>query len=181
MWKCKCECGGSPIVSGRNLRTGNSKSCGCTRYVARRGPFKHGEGGTRLYKIWACMKSRCLNSKDVEKFKLYGGRGITVCNEWSNDYMVFRNWALSNRYAENLTIDRIDNNGNYCPENCRWIPHKEQCMNRRSNHWVTENGETLSILQWANKLGVSHSLIITRLKNGGSVYDGVENPLAPNN
>ena len=101
----------------------------------------------RLYMIYYHIKTRCFNKKDI-RWKHYGGRGITICKEWKNDYLSFKNWALSNGYKQNLSIDRIDNDGNYCPENCRWSTTKEQCNNKRNNLHITAFGETKTISEW---------------------------------
>jgi len=127
------------------------------------GKVIHNGKGTRLYRIWKIMKTRCYN-KNFHKYPRYGGRGIVVCEEWKNSFISFRNWALENGYADNLTIDRINNNGNYEPSNCRWVTNKIQANNRVSCHLITYKGETHNITEWAEKLGMKFCVLDNRIK-----------------
>jgi len=118
----------------------------------------------RLYGIWYTMKTRCYKEKCIN-YKNYGGRGITVCNEWQSDFENFYNWALENGYVEGLSIDRIDNNKGYSPENCRWATRIEQANNQRSNHLITYNGKTQTLKQWADELKIPYTSLKSRINN----------------
>lgn len=123
LWKCQCECGNECIAKTSDLTRGSTTSCGCNR-------GKHHMTDTRLYRIWKGMKSRCYYPNN-DNYDYYGGRGIEICEEWRDNFEEFRNWALQNSYNDDLSIDRIDVDGNYEPSNCRWVDWKTQCNNRR--------------------------------------------------
>ena len=156
LWLCKCECGKTTIVRGGNLTSGNTTSCGCK---------DHHLAKTRIYDIWHGMKSRCYRKNHVH-YKNYGGRGISVCDEWKNDFMSFYDWAIKNGYDDSLTIDRINNDGNYCPENCRWVTQQEQMNNTRFNRNITFNGETHTLTEWSRICGISISSLYYRIRSG---------------
>lgn len=132
-YTCKCDCGNLKTVRAGDLRSGRTTSCGCygQKMLEENRKFEHGLSNTRLYSIWDGMKKRCYSPKH-ESYKYYGGRGITICDEWRNNFKLFYDWALDNGYKEYLTIDRIDVNGNYEPSNCRWVTMKEQAKNKRT-------------------------------------------------
>lgn len=161
LWECVCDCGKKTIVRSGDLRRGKSKSCGCVQK-------KHGGHRTRLYRIWGGMKTRCYNKSD-HVYPLYGGRGITICPEWRDSFETFRDWAMANGYQEGLTIDRIDVNEDYKPENCRWVTVKEQENNRRNNRKITFKGETKTLSQWSAETGINRGTIQWRLNHGWTV------------
>jgi len=167
-WKCKCDCGKITVVQSHHLRRGNIKSCGCLNQEVK---TKHGmsskKNKQRIYRIWESMKARCFNINH-RHYNRYGGRGITICDEWKNDFQAFYDWAMSNGYQDNLTIDRINNDGDYEPENCRWVTYEEQNNNTRQNVTITLNGETHTVAEWVRITGIPRNTIIYRLKNGKS-------------
>ena len=167
VWKCRCECGNFTNVRGSHLTRGSVKSCGCLRKVTGTDNrnYKHGMHNSRIYRIWALIKKRCYNKKD-EHYPNYGGRGITVCDEWLHDFQAFYDWSMANGYADDLTIDRKDNDGNYEPGNCRWTTSKEQANNRRSTVHITVNGITKNTTDWAKTIGVGRSTIRRHIKKG---------------
>lgn len=128
--------------------------------------YKHGGKGTRLYRIWQMMKNRCHNPK-TSRFPDYGGRGITVCDEWKDDFQAFHDWAMANGYEDHLTIDRKDNDKGYSPENCRWTTALVQGNNSRHNHMITHNDKTQSLSDWARELGFSFHTLSNRINRYG--------------
>lgn len=168
-YKCQCECGNETIVYQGKLTSGQTKSCGCLT-------LKHGMYNTRLYNIWRGMIKRCylITSKD---YKRYGARGIKIYESWRKDFINFYNWAISNGYADNLSIDRIDSNESYIPSNCRWVNASKQANNRSSNQLITYNGETHNITEWAKKLNIKRHVIYQRLKANWSIEKALEKGL----
>lgn len=165
-WNCVCDCGNKKVVAGYHLTGGKIQSCGCYRLSQLRNKVTtHGMSKTRIYHTWVHMKQRVTNENN-KKYGIYGGRGIKLCSEWK-DFQGFYEWAMANGYRENLSIERIDVNGDYCPQNCTWIPLEKQAKNRRSNHYLTWNGETKTITEWGHSLGIKPSVIFTRVDRYG--------------
>jgi hypothetical protein len=177
-WNCKCLCGNIVDVAQYNLKIHITQSCGCLqKEQVSQASKTHGLSETRLYKIWAGIHKRCTNP-NTSNFYLYGGRGITVCEEW-NDFIPFKIWALNNGYQNNLTIERKDTNGNYNPKNCTWATRKEQANNRRNNIKISAFGETKNIRAWSqdNRCKVLEGTLRSRLKKGISIEEAFKNEL----
>lgn len=148
--ECLCSCGNTVIVRVDHLKSGRTTSCGCFRKsVSAKRLTKHGECGTAIYGVWSGMKQRC-NDPGCRIYPRYGGRGITVCQEWIDAFEVFRDWALANGYARGLEIDRIDNDGNYEPSNCRFVDRRTNMRNTSTARMVTAFGETKCVTAWAD-------------------------------
>ena len=144
----------------------------CKGYkVVKLGSSTHNDTKTRLFKIWSGMKERCYRTNH-KHYKSYGGRGIEICTEWKDDYLTFKQWALCNGYKENLTLDRINVNGNYEPQNCRWITVKEQMNNKRNNHLIKIEGEILTISQISEKYNIPKSTVRWRDNNNRNIITG---------
>lgn len=143
----------------------------------RKANSKHGYSNKeRLYETWCHIRQRCNNPND-RVYPLYGGRGIKVCGAWMSDYQSFRNWAMDNGYREDLTLDRIDNNGDYCPENCRWVDRKTQANNRRTNRLITYNGITHTLSEWSEITGIKWCTILARINKGWSTEKALYTPV----
>ena len=176
-WLCKCDCGNEAIVIGKSLRRGATRSCGCLHsdeLIERN--IKHEQSGTRLYNIWGLMMQRCYNPK-TKCYLDYGGRGITVCSEWRKDFQAFRDWSMKNGYADNLTIDRINNDKGYSPNNCRWSTRKEQANNTRRNHYISYNGESHTLAEWAEIIGMLPDTLECRIRRGWDTTKALTTPL----
>lgn len=171
-WRCRCECGTVKNVRQGYLTRGVVKSCGCLhRYMLENGLHRqvHGDRGKRLYGIWKGMRERCF-TRTSKNYQRYGGRGITVCGEW-NDYSAFKEWALANGYREDLTIDRINVNGNYEPENCRWVTYQEQANNTRSNHIIHADGREYTMADYCRAKGLNYKRFSGYLHKGLTVSE----------
>ena len=171
VWKCVCDCGRhffpktSGLMNGRNIRCHEcAQEVAMQKAKARR---KHGGAGTRIYRIYYGMRGRVTNS-NRNRYKDYGERGITITDEWLGEHGFehFRDWAMANGYADNLTIERIDVNKGYCPENCTWIPLSEQCNNTRRTRRIEYNGETHTAAEWERITGINHKTLARRIDSG---------------
>lgn len=172
-WICKCDCGTVKVYRADFLKGKGFHSCGCvskekSRERCRELGYKtrtHGMSNTRLYKIYSNMKDRCYR-KSCKAYKDYGQRGITIYQGWLDKFENFYNWATTHGYADNLTIDRINNNGNYFPENCRWVDMKTQANNTRKNVKITYKNKTQTLKEWADELGMTYTQIYHRYERG---------------
>ena len=169
-WECLCDCGNKKIAITSSLTTGRVRSCGCLSKESSSERMKkmrqqQGKRDKRLSTIWLNMKNRCYNTKN-NGYKNYGAKGVSVCDEWKNSFETFYKWAITNGYNANLTIDRINPNGNYEPANCRWVTQKIQQNNRRNNHVIEMNGKHHTIAEWCDILNVSKKKIEYHLGKG---------------
>lgn len=176
-YTCKCDCGTEKVIRGADMKGGKINSCGClAREIIIERNFKHGLSNTRLNSIWRDMRRRCSNP-NTQGYKWYGARGIKVCEEWNKNFMSFYNWAINNGYQEDLTLERIDNDGPYSPDNCRWATTIEQGFNKTTSHKITFNGITKCTSQWSKDLGGNPSLVQNRInKLGWSVEHALTTP-----
>lgn len=166
LWRCRCECGCETIVTSSHLISGFTKSCGCyRREVTRDRKTIHGHRYERLYGIWKNMKSRC-NNPDDSHYGSYGERGIFVCDEWENSYDNFSEWAVNNGYDDELTIDRINNDDGYYPDNCRWADRFVQANNKQTSRYVTYNDVTHTISVWSRLFNIHRGILRRHILNG---------------
>lgn len=163
-WLCKCDCGNQTIVTHQNLKSGHTLSCGCYNVdLLKIRSTKHGMSKSRLYGIWCGIKDRC-NNPQSDSYSNYGKRGIGICVEWDNDFNSFMEWSLNNGYLDNLTIDRIDNNKGYEPNNCRWTTSKEQGRNKRNNILIFYKGKRQNLSAWCEELNLNYDTVWARLR-----------------
>lgn len=180
-WLCQCDCGNMHIARGSHLRSGNIQSCGCYRKevlnscLQQRIDKTDGHSKIRLYVIWQGMRMRCNNPQNGH-YSSYGGRGIRICQEWDS-WDEFYKWAMAHGYSDNLTIDRIDVNGDYEPENCRWVNYVAQANNTTRNIRCTFQGETHTVSEWAQMKKMSASTLRARLRTGWSVERALTEPV----
>jgi hypothetical protein len=176
-WLCRCDCGTEKTVCGSKLKSGLTRSCGCyNREMASLTKTVHKDSikgqRKRLYTIWVNIKQRCFNPK-ATSYPRYGEKGITMCEEWKNDYRNFKIWALSNGYEDDLTIDRINNKGNYEPLNCRWVTCKEQSRNTLRNKLFEHNGKKLCLSEWCELLNLNYATILHRIRHGKTFQEAI--------
>ena len=172
LWRCRCSCGNATSVGGRNLRSGHTRSCGCLATV---GVVKHGMFGTPEYQTWVGMLRRCYSVAEPG-YQYYGARGIAVCARWKNSFKCFYE-DMGPRPSPKHSIDRINNDGDYEPGNCRWATPVEQNNNRRSLRKLTYKGQTLTIAQWSRVTGLKYQTIRARLNSGWTVEQALTEPL----
>lgn len=174
-WNCICDCGTKTVVSGSNLRSGAVKSCGCLLHKKK---DTHHLSQTRLYRIWRAMINRCTNA-NYWAYKYYGEKGISLCNEWRDDFLAFKNWAETNGYSDSLTIDRIDNSKGYSPENCKWVTRKEQSNNRSFCNIIEYQGKKQTLMQWCEELGLNYKRTHSRIYKCGWTFEkAISTPVA---
>ena len=177
MWLCECICGVEKIVWGADLRRGRTKSCGCQNielFSAR--ATTHGLAQHPLYHTWKSMKARCCDPSSLA-YKNYGGRGVTICAEWLDNPEAFIDWAMTNGHEKGLEIDRINNDGNYTPENCHFVTRSENQRNTRRNHSLTFAGITQCLTAWAEELGINKNTLRGRINAGWSVEKALTTPV----
>lgn len=175
-WLCKCDCGKNIRTASNRLKNGQTQSCGCYNLeMSSLKNSKHKQYKTRLYRIWRGMVARC-KYKYPNRFIHYSGKGIKVCSEWEKDFNAFAEWANQNGYTDKLTIDRKDNNGDYTPENCRWVDYHTQACNRGNNHLLTYKGETKTLTEWAEEYDIDYTIIKDRIKLGWDVEKAITTP-----
>ena len=171
-WRCRCDCGNEKIARAASLRSGATRSCGCLlsdgrkraaeKLVGEKSHFyKHGMSKSRINGIYRKIKGRC-NNPNNPAYHRYGGRGIKMCDEWANDFVVFYEWAMRNGYTEQMTIDRIDNDGDYAPDNCRWVTLEVQQNNRSNNVVIEYDGQAHTLSEWADIIGMSKKSLYHR-------------------
>ena len=172
LWECVCDCGNHKVYPSGKLTSGRATNCGCkTSEIKSKNASKHGitaGGAPRTLVIWNGMKARCLNPK-ATSYKNYGARGIRICDEWMI-FENFHNWAIENGYDDLKEIDRIDNDGNYCPENCRWVSKSENRCRQRQSRYVNVDGLELNLAQWSRRLNVSRYVIRKYMNMGDEKF-----------
>lgn len=173
MWRCACDCGAETTIASRSLRSGNTTSCGCyKRMMAKKRLEKHGMSHTHIYQVWCSMKGRCLRSSSKD-YPYYGGRGITVCDEWKC-FDAFYEWAMEAGYKDGLSIERVNVNDGYHPANCTWIRVEKQSENRRNTLKAEYNGEIKRVKEWSRLLGLNYNTVRAYIRQGKNMESIVD-------
>ena len=182
MWLCICDCGNTATTRASSLKSGSTKSCGCLqKEIAGLRTLTHGLSGShaycpRLYRIWKNMKQRCSNPKSC-KYEIYGGNGVSVCDEWM-EYEPFHKWAINHGYKKDLTLDRINGDGDYNPTNCRWATYSEQSLNTKQNRYLKYKDRSLTIKEWSDFVGIKYNTLRSRIFTyGWSIKKALETPV----
>jgi hypothetical protein len=177
-WRCRCDCGNETVVRGTRLKSGSTQSCGClSREVTIERSLRHGKSYTRIYRVWNSLVTRCTNPAHHD-YPNYGGRGITVCEQWQHSFDTFFK-DMGEPPTNKHTLDRRDNSLGYSPENCRWATPLEQQRNKRNSHFITYADETLTIAEWAARTGISPSMVYSRIYRGWSAERALTVPADP--
>lgn len=177
LWLCQCDCGNTKAIIGSSLLRGLTISCGCyNKEHSKEVHLKHKQSYSKLYKVWQAMKTRCY-SKNFIYYCNYGGRGIKICDDWKKSFLKFYEWAITNGYKEELTIDRINNDDDYKPNNCRWVTRKQQNNNMRTNIFIEYNGKKQTISELADKYDLSRVALYYRLKRGWNIKKALTTPI----
>lgn len=177
MWLCRCDCGAIVRVAAGALTSGNTQSCGCQKIdKTRQRCVTHGMSKDPVYAVWCSMKARC-EKRSCGDFRLYGARGIKVCERWKHSFAAFLQ-DMGPRPGDGFSVDRINNDGDYCPENCRWASSCDQASNKRTNTYLTIDGETKILSEWAKYAGITVSGMCRRIKRGGRGRDLIRPPHA---
>lgn len=178
-WLCLCDCGNEKVVSSTHLISGATTSCGCyQKQRASESNVTHGASRSRLYNEWQHIKKRCYNP-NASNYKFYGGRGITMCNEWRESFEVFKEWSMAHGYSDSLTLDRIDASKDYTPENCRWVTQFIQACNRSINRIVTYHGQSDVYEVMCRKLNVNTGTIRSRMKKHNISFEEAVDKFPP--
>ena len=175
VWLCKCDCGNEKEIPAANLKSGRTTSCGWYSRGLKRKTGTHGMTNTRIFHEWQSMLQRC-NNPNNQRYEDYGGRGIKVCDEWIDNFVSFYEWSMDNGYDEILTLDRKDVDGDYSPDNCRWVTNLEQQSNKRNNRVIECNGEKYILNEWARITGLNAQTIAWRIDRGWSVEEALYTP-----
>lgn len=171
LYLCRCACGNDTLAMKTDLVSGKKKSCGCGQGKRSHGLSRENGRKRPLHSVWIAMRQRCMNPGD-RNFKRYGGRGIRVCPQW-NEYKAFHEWAMANGYKVGLTIERINNDGNYCPDNCTWIPQSRQPRNSNGVQFLVYDGQSRTYGEWGKIYGIDRTTLKDRIKRGWNIQSAL--------